>query len=112
MEGLEDLKKVLLHLAGEPDRDLAELQQLFTMKTYKKNDFFLNQKIKLVIIRCFAFQLLPAKDGGIVGARSGMCVDWRLPTARWCASNHDAYYFNSNLVASSQTQARGKFCRE
>ena len=44
MEGLEDLKKVLLNLAGEGARDVIELERLFTLKTYKKNDFFLNQK--------------------------------------------------------------------
>jgi CRP-like cAMP-binding protein len=44
MEGLEDLKKVLLNLAGDHGRDMSELQRLFTLKKYKKNDFFLNQK--------------------------------------------------------------------
>ena len=29
------------------------------------------------------FELASAKDGGIVGARNGMCCWWRLPTA-WC----------------------------
>jgi CRP-like cAMP-binding protein len=44
MEGLEDLKKVILNLAGEQSRDMTELERLFTLKEHKKNDFFLNQK--------------------------------------------------------------------
>ncbi|MDP4264575.1 MAG: Crp/Fnr family transcriptional regulator [Bacteroidota bacterium] len=44
MEGLDYLKKTLLSFADSRDRDLQELEQLFTLKTYKKNDFFLKEK--------------------------------------------------------------------
>jgi len=44
MEGFEDLKKVFLNLAGEQDRNMTELNRLFTLKVYKKNDFFLKEK--------------------------------------------------------------------
>jgi CRP-like cAMP-binding protein len=44
MEGLEDLKKTFLNLAGNPGKDMPELKQLFTQKVYKKNDFFLKDK--------------------------------------------------------------------
>jgi len=44
MEGLENLKNVLGSLAGDYSRDMTEIDQLFTLKTYKKNDFFLKEK--------------------------------------------------------------------
>ena len=45
MEGLDILKKTLFHFAGSRDRDLKELESKFTLKTYKKNDFFLKEKL-------------------------------------------------------------------
>ena len=59
MEGLEDLKKVLLYLAGVQDRDLPELERLFTLKVFKKNDFFLEQKSiakHIAFVVCGAFR--------------------------------------------------------
>lgn len=44
MEGLDELKKTLLNFTDSRDRDLKELELLFTLKTYKKNDFFLEEK--------------------------------------------------------------------
>ena len=52
MEGLEDLKKILLKLAGDPGGDVSGLDRLFTLKVYKKNDFFLQKKS---IAKHFAF---------------------------------------------------------
>jgi CRP-like cAMP-binding protein len=43
MEGLEELKKTLLHFAGSRQGDLKELEQLFAVKSYRKNDFFLKE---------------------------------------------------------------------
>ncbi len=43
MEGLEELKKVFLSLAGEPNGDISGLDRLFTLKVYKKNEFFLQK---------------------------------------------------------------------
>jgi len=44
MEGLETLKKAFQNLAGDPTRDMSDLDRLFTLKRYTKNDFFLNHK--------------------------------------------------------------------
>lgn len=44
MEGLADLQKAFLNLAGEQAGNIPELERLFTLKVYAKDDFFLREK--------------------------------------------------------------------
>lgn len=47
----------------------------------------LGRRLKIVnreklMVNCENLELASARDGGLVGARSGLCDGWRLPTAR------------------------------
>jgi len=43
MEGLEELRRALSNFADSSGKSLGELEQLFTLRAYKKNDFFVKE---------------------------------------------------------------------